>query len=119
MAADLLHGSESLLLSELETSVLTLAVALFVGTFLGGLDSDLISLSGAEGTRFLLVTELELLDLELELELDFIVGAETDVLSLGFSGKSSSSSEVSSRLLLDGFEGFFDCLDGLELGLKN
>ena len=105
----LLHdiGSESLLLSELETSVLTLAVALFVGrTFRAGLDSDLVSTE----LRILLLLEEE--EPGLELLLDFLV-----VLVDDFSGKSSSSSDESRRLLL--FDGFLAnvCLDGFELGL--
>ena len=90
----MLHGSESLLLSELETSVLTLAVALFVGTTFrdGGVGltlmllpplgfepelSDLITIS-VDG-RFLLITLLPLevvallLILDLEAELDFLM----------------------------------------------
>ena len=63
------------------------------------------------------------LELELVLEMDFgLTGcAEPEVLlDFDISGKSSSS-EVSKRLLLDGFDGFLakGCLDGFELGLLN
>ena len=139
----MLHGSESLLLSELETSVLTLAVALFVGTTfrVGALlpppllgfepepPSDLITIS-VEG-RFLLLILLAvlLLILDLVLELDFLMDVGLDALDsglvldacAGFSGGggSSSSSEESKRLLRDGFEDFFakDGLDEFELAL--
>ena len=109
----LLHdiGSESLLLFELETSVLTLAVALFVGrTFRAGLDSDLVSTE----LRILLLFEEEE-EPGLELLVDFLVADK--VLVDDFSGKSSSSSDESKRLLL--FDGFLAnaCLDGFELGL--
>ena len=138
----MLHGSESLLLSELETSVLTLAVALLVGTTfrVGALlplpllgfepePSDLITMS-VEG-RFLLLILLAvlLLILDLVLELDFLMDVGLDALDsglvldacAGFSGGggSSSSSEESKRLLRDGFEDFFakDGLDEFELAL--
>ena len=137
----MLHGSESLLLSELETSVLTLAVALFVGTtFRAGAllppllgfelePSDLITIS-VEG-RFLLLILLAvlLLILDLELELDFLMDVGLDALDSGLvlddctdfsgGGGSSSSSEESKRLLRDGFEDFFakDGLDEFELAL--
>ena len=111
----LLHdiGSESLLLSELETSVLTLAVALFVGrTFRAGLDSDLVSTE----LRILLLFEEEEEEPGLEMVLDFLV-ADKVLVDDDFSGKSSSSSDESKRLLL--FDGFLAnvCLDGFELGL--
>ena len=110
----MLQGSESLLLSELETSVLTLAVALFVGrTFRAGLieDSDFVSTE----LRILLLFEEEEPGLELLCTLlDFLVADGIDV---DFSGISSSSSEESKRLLR--FDGFLAnvCLDGFELGL--
>ena len=137
----MLHGSESLLLSELETSVLTLAVALFVGTTfrVGALlpppllgfepePSDLITIS-VEGRFLLLMLAVLLLILDLVLELDFLMDVGLDALDsglvldacAGFSGGggSSSSSEESKRLLRDGFEDFFakDGLDEFELAL--
>ena len=75
----MLQGSESLLLSELETSVLTLAVALFVGrTFRAGLieDSDFVSTE----LRILLLFEEEEPGLELLCTLlDFLVADGIDV----------------------------------------
>ena len=102
--------------------------------------SDLIIIPSEELFRVALLLELELLlfcieieslldlelELELELEMDFgLTGCAEEpeaeiLLDFDISGKSSSS-EVSKRLLLDGFDGFLanGCLHGFELGLLN
>ena len=98
--------------------------------------SDLITIPSEELFLVALLLELLLfcieieslldleLELELELEMDFgLTGCAEEpeaeiLLDFDTSGKSSSS-DVSKRLLLDGFDGFLakGCLDGFELGL--